>query len=420
MKAKMIFLVLIAVGSQLYAQQGWQYQNSNLIGNQHGAICALTKDMLFVIASEGKFLKTMDGGASWIELNTGFTESFFDVAFSPAGFGYAVGQNGLIIKTMDGGVSWTVMASGTNEDLFSICLYAPSDVWVVGDNGVILHSVDHGNTWIKNTSLTNKRLNSIAFKSAGNGYIAGNLGTLLGTTDGGATWNTLAIPTDKDLYSLSVRENFTRVLAGNVAFYLYDSNEMFESADGFNWTSINMESLIPGRSRMCFSNDSVGFTLSSNCTTNGECGIGITRTTDYGATWATSFDNWNPPSMVGLAYGDMIFVSDSIGYVLCGNNILKTTDQGTLVSIKELNRDLFFSVFPNPVVSGNLTIELNQTSLMGLSVEICNMRGNLLLTRYDPEKINSIDVSQFPGGVYYVKLKQDNRDMGVRKFVKLQ
>jgi photosystem II stability/assembly factor-like uncharacterized protein len=420
MKARVIFFVMISFCSQVFAQQGWQYQNSNLIGNQHGAICALTKDMLFVIAGEGKFLKTMDGGASWIEENTGFTESFFDVEFSPAGFGYAVGQNGLIIKTMDGGATWTSMASGTNEDLFSICLYMPSDVWVVGDNGVILHSVDHGNTWTKNTSITNKRLNSIDFKSAGNGYIAGNFGTLLGTSDGGATWNTLAIPTDKDLYSLSVRENFTRVLAGNVAFYLYDSNEMFESADNIIWTSINMESqLPPGRSRMCFSNDSVGFTVSSNCTTNGECRIVIIRTTDYGATWQTSFDSWNPPSMVGLAYGDMIFVSDSIGYVLCGNNILKTNDQGTLVSIKEMDQDLFFSVFPNPVVSGDLTIELNHADFIGLSVEIYDVRGNLLYTKGYLNNMNSVDVSQFPGGVYFVKLKQDSRDLGVRKFVQL-
>ena len=418
MKTNILICALVAFGSHLSAQQGWQYEISNLTGNQCGAICSLNKDTVCVMSDGGMFLKTPDGGSSWTEHNTGINRSFFDLAFSSSNTGYASGSSGIILKTFDRGTTWIPLSTGTNKDLFSVCIKSPENIWAVGDSGVILHSADGGCSWTKNNTLTGNRLNSICFQDSNTGFIAGNNGTLLETVNGGTTWSPVNIATTKDLFSLSATNNYTYLLAGGVINYYYSSDELFKTADNITWTSNYMGPSIPGLSRLIFQNDSLGFTMASNCTTNGECMIIMTKSSDYGQNWYTSFNNWNPPSLVGIAHGDISFATDSIGYALCGNNILKTTDQGTFVSIKELNQHPGFKIFPNPSASDAVSVELTG-DLQGLSVEISDMQGMILVKKDNLERLNALDISQIHPGVYFVRLMKENRIIGVDKLLRL-
>jgi len=417
MKTTVLICILIAFGSHLYAQQGWQYQISNLTGNQCGAICSITRDTVCVMSDGGMFLKTTDGGSSWTEHNTGINRSFFDLAFSNSNTGYAAGSKGTILETFNGGATWIPLATGTKADLFSVWIKSPENIWAVGDSGVILNSADGGCTWTKNNTLTGNRLNSICFQNSNTGFIAGNGGILLGTVNSGATWSPVNIATTKDLFSLSATNNYTYLLAGGVFNYDYNSDEVFKSADQINWTSNSIWTSIPGLSRLIFQNDSLGFTIGSELTTNGVSIIIMNKSTDYGQNWYTSFYNWNPPSSVGIAYGDISFATDSVGYALCGNNILKTTDQGTFVSIKELNHQPGFKIFPNPSASNEVSIELTG-NMQGLSVEISDMQGMILVKKNNLKRLNLLDVSQTHPGVYFVRLMQDNRIIGVGKLLR--
>ncbi|MCX6305966.1 MAG: YCF48-related protein [Bacteroidetes bacterium] len=417
MKPTILFCILIAIFGQLSAQQGWQYQNSNLANNQFGAIYAISGDIVYVISDQGKFVKTMDGGSSWVVQNTGVAESFFDVAFVNTNTGYAVGHHGTIIKTTDGGTTWTLMASGTTKDLFSLFIKAAGNVWVVGDSGVILNSQDGGSTWLNNGGLTQKQLNSIAFRDANTGFIAGNAGTLFKTTDGGGNWNPVSIATTKDLYSVTITGNCVYFLAGSVYDYMFGADQIYKTTDNVNWTNFYPGLGSQGFSRLYFQNDSLGFTIFSDCTTNGDCMIEISKTTDYGQNWSTSFDNWNPPSLVGIAYSDIVFVTDSIGYALSGNNILKTTDGGTFVGVGELNNDHFFKMFPNPASPGILKIELTNIDVAALTIEISDIRGRILYTAREPGHSNTLDLSGIKRGVYFVKLIRGNSIVEVQKLV---
>jgi len=65
---------------------------------------------------------------------------------------------------------------------------------------------------------------------------------------------------------------------------------------------------------------------------------------------------------------------------------------------EEINA-LGFSVYPNPV-SGVFTIDMDGKSF----VEIANMQGQILRTIHTTEKLSRIDISDFPSGLYIVKL----------------
>jgi len=417
---KTILTLFAAILSMnVFSQQGWQFQNSNLSTNEFGAISALNKDTVYVIADNGIFNKTYDGGTTWINLNTGFTESFFDLVFYNSDTGYCVGQNGKIIKTFDGGTNWNALPTGTTKSIISIFLKSENEIWAVGDSGLILTSINYGLTW-SNNSITNKRLNSIAFRNS-TGIIVGNDGTLLKSINNGANWTIENSATTEDLFSLCITPNFAYALAGNVTDFsnYYDADQVLKTNDYTNWLTLNLYSSLPGLSKMIFVNDSVGFNLSSNCTTNGDCGIIIQKTSDSASSWSASFSNWNPPSgWVGIEYSDFSFVNDTIVYALCGTNILKTLDGGIFVNVKENKKTSSVKMYPNPLNTGILNFE--QAFKTEIELEICDMNGKFLIKTILGDTKRSIDLSNLNNGIYLVKLFQGTRQSETKKLVILK
>jgi photosystem II stability/assembly factor-like uncharacterized protein len=415
-------LLLVILTMTIFAQQGWQYQNSSLTTNEYGAIYALSKDSVFVVADNGIFAKTIDGGTTWVDLNTGYSESFFDLCFVDADTGYCAGENGKIVKTIDGGTSWTELFTGTTKNIFSIYLKSTNEIWAVGDSGVILNSVDYGLTWNQD-SIINKRLNSIGFKDSV-GIIVGNDGTLLKTINYGESWTIENSTTTNDLYSLCITPNYAYALSGWTSDesdfnYYFNASEILKTDDFTNWTTIFIGSVIPGLSRMFFVNDSTGFNLSSNCTTNGDCGIIIRKSEDFAINWGLSFDNWNPPAgWVGIEYSDLFFVNDTIGYALCGNNILKTTDGGVLVGIKKIEESDLIKMYPNPLSNGILNYENNTHTKVGL--EIYDYSGKLLIKTILGNSQENINLSNLNNGIYMVKLFHGNLEYEMKKLIILK
>lgn len=413
---KTLFLLFISLLNLTAAkcQQGWFYQNSNLTTNQYGAIYPVNKDTVFVFADNGLFLKTFNGGTTWFSQNTGFSQSFFDLSFLNSDTGYAVGQQGSIVRTIDGGTNWTLLSSGANKDLFSISTKNPNKIWVVGDSGVILHSLNYGASWIKNDTLTHKKLNSIGFRNSDTGFIAGNSGTLLETINGGLNWDTIATATTADLFSLSVTDHYAYMLAGSVSDYYYSGSWILKTDGILNWTLNSLS--IPGPSDIYFQNDSSGFILTSEIIVKGPCIFEINKTSDYGQSWSVSFSDWYPPSgCFQPEYSDIHFINDSIGYVLNGNNILKTLDGGLLVSTQELpiiNTGII--LYPNPTIG---LVNINFPPQFGYTgtLQIYNYLGQLQQTI---ELHTDIDISSYENGLYFIVAENDKGERISARVVK--
>jgi photosystem II stability/assembly factor-like uncharacterized protein len=101
--------------------------------------CFFVNDRIgWVITNDGTILKTQDGGQSWAEQNSGVTVSLNGIHFLSEQVGYVAGVGGLVLKTSDGGNSWVRQNTGTRNTLNDITFADPTTGWAVGDNGTIL------------------------------------------------------------------------------------------------------------------------------------------------------------------------------------------------------------------------------------------------------------------------------------------
>jgi len=109
------------------------------------------------------FLKTNDGGESWIE-NTDLDYHINDMFFADSLHGWAVGldttNHGVIITTNDGGDTW-ISQVDTLYPPFNGIQFKDGYGWVVGELGIVLKT-DDGINWIdeneKNKTITNFNL----------------------------------------------------------------------------------------------------------------------------------------------------------------------------------------------------------------------------------------------------------------------
>ena len=103
-------------------------------------------------------LRTIDGGANWIEFNmpTYFVgPEVSKVRFLNANVGWAVGWDGYVARTTNGGASWNLINIGTTQDhLFDVVPVSSSEIWLCGREdwsfaGVVYHSTNGGQSWTR-------------------------------------------------------------------------------------------------------------------------------------------------------------------------------------------------------------------------------------------------------------------------------
>jgi photosystem II stability/assembly factor-like uncharacterized protein len=123
--------------------------------------------------------------------------ALYNVDFSDAQNGLAIGQDGLIIKTSDGGKTWKQITLDLPKEewrpglphIFSMSRGAnPQNVWAAGPGGTIIRSQDGGETWQDLSLHRDVTINGISFADDAHGWAVGEFGTILHTSDGGQTW----------------------------------------------------------------------------------------------------------------------------------------------------------------------------------------------------------------------------------------
>lgn len=160
-------------------------------------VFVLDENNAWVVGNRGIILHLADKGEKATLLPTWVEKALYNVDFTDAQNGLAIGQDGLIIKTSDGGKTWNQVKlelplqdwQAAQPHIFSLSRGAdPNKVWAVGPVGTIIHSKDGGETW-ENLSLgRDVTLNGVAFANDTEGWVAGEFGAILHTSDGGQTW----------------------------------------------------------------------------------------------------------------------------------------------------------------------------------------------------------------------------------------
>lgn len=209
-------------------------------------------------------LRTIDGGETWIRMNTGSTYVMNKLQFLDAFTGWALGATSTVIKTTDGGQSWTTQTTGIGAGLNDLHFPTANTGYVVGPNGFLRKSTNGGSTWTTISSGSTQTLYGVWFVDANIGYMVGNGGTIRKTTNGGSSWTSV-----------------------------------YSGSDPFR--------------KVWFSDANNGYVLAFNK---------ILRTTNGGSSWSV----YNAPSNYVLTR--MQFISPNKGFAIGDPNVLIKTEDG--------------------------------------------------------------------------------------------
>ena len=153
--------------------------------------------------SYGTILCTTDGGQIWTRQGSPASIpdcGFLGVSAVSDRIAWVAGSSGIILKTLDGGAHWIQQAQGMlpNTTFQAIYAYDQNHVWAVGSNyinatdtAVILHTTDGGNTWVKQGETELQGIYGLIDVHAASPNIVWTVGTdnaSFLSTDGGAHW----------------------------------------------------------------------------------------------------------------------------------------------------------------------------------------------------------------------------------------
>lgn len=204
--------------------------------------------------------KTTDGGSSWNTVTTGLSAMFNkDLCFTTPTTGFLATSEG-IARTTDGGATWNNIASTVMTDGWKKVEFPTVDTgYAVGNNGLI-KTVDGGTTWIQ-MSIPMNAPNLICFINSKTGWIgssgSGN-DTILSTFLGGGTWNVMRQTSTNSISTLCFVD-YNNGYAG-----LFSAGIKSTTNAAMNWSAVTSPAGNTTINRFCFRNASLGWAVGDN------------------------------------------------------------------------------------------------------------------------------------------------------------
>jgi photosystem II stability/assembly factor-like uncharacterized protein len=213
---------------------------------------------------------TADGGQTWGALTANTPDAVVDVSFPTASTGYAVDSSGLVLKTVNGGASWTQLDSGSGARR-AILAPAASTVLLIG-NGI--RRSTNGETFDRVSGLAGRAVLRDG-DQAGAMLFAWGAKTILASRNGGRTWTQVRKPGPR----LSLRD--LDFVTSDVGFLVDTAGRLYRTTNrGRGWTELVSLGTAAGFDLSFFSANS-GYVATSPSS-----GIAVMRTSDGGRTFA--------------------------------------------------------------------------------------------------------------------------------------
>jgi photosystem II stability/assembly factor-like uncharacterized protein len=416
---KKLYIVLVALFALNIANAQWLTQSSGT-NNNLNSVYFTDANTGYTVGDSGTILKTSNGGAYWEIKSSGVTSNLYSVHFPSISLGYAVGEGGIILKSSNGGENWSSQNAIITSNLNAVYFTDDNTGYAAGGNGDSLYILKTSNGGIQwsmvylYVSTPNpwypSILYSIRFADNNTGYAVGTTNrwtgydvprqVVLKTTNGGSDWTQLNTLEYGGLYSVYFTDTLTGYCVGSYLMGTLTSVIRKTTDGGNSWTMQDF-SEVDALYSVCFSGSDTGFAV----------GLGgkVIKTIDGGAVWVPLVSGtYRSLNAVHFPRNDTGYISGEVG------TILKTTNGGGYpVGINDYNQTAnTLCIFPNPT-STTITIE---TPAKG-SLYIKNCNGQQLLLQEITEPTATINISNLPSGVYFVRLTGE-KTVQVGKFIK--
>jgi photosystem II stability/assembly factor-like uncharacterized protein len=218
---------------------GWSWQNPLPQGNHLRDVTFSSPLIGTAVGDAGTILRTTNGGAVWVEQQSGTNANLWGVTFTDDLTGTAVGEHGVILRTVDGGASWQPQVSTTTAAFRRVRFTDALHGIALEDLGRVFRTTDGGGTWSPLSLSASNGLLGVWFTSAQRGVAVGQYGRILRTVDGGETWSLRPSSTTQHLFAVMfVTETFgLAVGAGGVVLRTTDG--------GLTWSAFNAGTFLP-------------------------------------------------------------------------------------------------------------------------------------------------------------------------------
>ena len=354
-------------------------------------------DIVFVnfdtgfIASD-QIYKTIDGGSTWIEIQTPATQGIVHLFFVDENNGWATlsqFSEGNILHTEDSGETWELqnvidtIFSGIETIYFlnDSTGFAAGGAVIDEDFNIIAKTENKGEDWIviKNFIYAPYWFQDIYFTDNIHGWIVGsknitNSFLIMQTNDGGETWEEDTIPELKNWYGGTAE--------ATIIFSIQFLN------DTLGWLT-------------CADEDNSGYIL---------------LTTDGGLNWQQQFVFYKP-------IYDIFMVDNNNGWSV-GEDIIYHTNNGDtiiIVSTEEIIlENEYIIIKPNPAET-EITIAFQNTEHhTNMLLECYNIYGQKVHSEnlWKGQQQTRIEVSGWTKGLYFAVVKSDGKVAGTGRFVR--
>jgi photosystem II stability/assembly factor-like uncharacterized protein len=448
----------------------WIQANNGITGN----VESFTRDGSYVYAAEwnrGVF-RTSNHGGSWTDASTGLTNGWTTSITTSGGNTFLSTSGDGIFFSSDHASSWTPANNGLVATNIYSMASAGKRIMTISDNANIYITDDKGDSWqvIDQTPLLTdfNDLSDIEFADS-IVYVASD--SLLISSDSGNTWISKSLPSN--IISNILLINDTDIICGT-----YNQGIFLSHDTGTSWTSISNGFVNSGIvSSLCLMGNTiiagklqygtfVSHDYGANWVSTGLPNVTIKALVQYGTNVfaatnnglyvsADSGDTWQSrlatPTNTIAVTDTLLFIGDYYGNLqisfddgytwttvndgLPGNCISSILIKGEdlyvgtygagvwkrpiaemldniIVGVPDINPDPGFRIFPNPAID-LINVEVEDCT----SIEILSITGQIISTIDNPDAINSIDISDYCKGLYFIKARTLHGTI-VKKFIK--
>ena len=162
----------------------------------------------FVVGAYGRFLRTNDGGKTWLDWSAHIDNEdgwhLNRVAQFSDGALLMVGEHGVVYRSRNEGYDWQSLSSPYEGSLFGIVsLEGSMAALIFGSQGKLYRTQDQGDSWTPVDSQVSTPLNSGVLLENGTIYIVGNNGVLLQSSDNGNHFSKSVVNEGRSIVGIS-------------------------------------------------------------------------------------------------------------------------------------------------------------------------------------------------------------------------
>ena len=181
-----------------------------------------------------------------IAIDEGMTSPLLKAWFIDERVGYVLGAYGVFLRTDDGGDTWVSHADRVvnpdNYHLYSIARSATGTLVLAGEAGTLLRSLDNGATWERVASPYTGSFFGAVGPIDGSLLVFGLRGNVFRSTDEGANWQLVDTGDRRTLMGGAASEDGTVILAGAAGVVLRST----EGGAGFRVVDVGTSQVFSG------------------------------------------------------------------------------------------------------------------------------------------------------------------------------